>query len=77
MQVVFFVYWNAVFWGFLLYPDLFRQLAVPESSDPEGSLYMGWMVFTPIFAGFIILELIGLLRKRGKSSKDPGSEAPG
>jgi hypothetical protein len=68
LQVAFFAYWNVVFWGFLLLGGLFKSLAVPRGSDPEGSVFMLYFYVTPIFVAFIISEML-IMRRNAKREK--------
>jgi hypothetical protein len=66
LQLFCFAYWQIVFWLYISRrpskpwerPKLIEPLAVPESSDPEGSLFMIYGPITLIFAAFIIIELL-------------------
>jgi hypothetical protein len=68
IQLFCFAYWNLVFWGFFLLHSIFESLAVPRGSDPEGSVFMFYFYITPVFAVFIIIELL-IMRRNAKREK--------
>lgn len=83
LQLVCFAYWNIVFWAYLLYvghrqPAPFQEsafieyLAVPGGSGQGGSIFMGYWIFTPIFAAFVIIELL-IMRRTAKHKKKAGA----
>ncbi len=68
IQIVFFVYWNAVCWGaFLLSSEgwaatLVDLLVHPRTSGPGGSISFPYFYVTPVYAAFIIIEVLVLWR---------------
>ncbi len=69
VQVIFFVYWNVVCWGCLLFGVLPRELAVPKGSAPEGSVFMLYWYLTPVFAFLLFLERKELKVRRTPAEK--------
>jgi len=65
IHIILFTYWNVVFWG-VLYGYLSYSFAVFGTGDPEGSIFMGYWLITPIITLAIAAELFYLFFRRKK-----------
>lgn len=73
VQIGFFVYWNVICWGSFLSPSpsVFDSSLYPSTSDPEGSISLSYIFVTPVWAAFIVIELLNVLRaaRRNKQAR--------
>lgn len=62
-QIIFYLYWNIVFWS-VLYGYLPYSFAVFGTGDPESSIFMVYWFFTPIVTLVLITEIIYFFRHK-------------
>jgi hypothetical protein len=65
LQIIFFAVWNFIFWG-VIYGFLPRSFGVPAGSDPEGSVFMLYWLFTPFMVLVLLFEGGYLVFKKTK-----------
>jgi len=76
VQIGFFIYWNVICWGSFLSPgpSVFDSSLYPSTSDPEGSISLSYIFVTPVWAAFIVIELINVLRAARRKKQAPSED---